>query len=104
MIVLEILVSIPSRNQREFFQAFEMSSGVENFDRECSHERVDRSIFESASTPNLFLWIEKWTNRVALEKYMKTDRFKSLLGAIQILGNIVSIHEGELSGINPVIV
>jgi hypothetical protein len=32
---------------------------------------------------------------------MQTDRFKAILGAIQILGKIDSIHTGEISEFKP---
>ena len=100
MIGLEILMHIPSRHRHEFLQAFEIFSHKRENGHECSGRCIDRSIFESMGTPNRFLWMEKWTDSESLENYMKTDRFRALLGAIQVLGKLDAIHKGELSDLN----
>jgi quinol monooxygenase YgiN len=44
--------------------------------------------------------MEKWADLELLEDYMKTDRFRALLGAIQVLGKLDAIHKGELIELN----
>ena len=100
MIGLEILMHIPSRHRHEFLQAFGIFPYNQETGHECSGGCIDRSIFECMGTPNRFLWLEKWTDLESLDEYMKSDRFKALLGAIQVLGKLDAIHKGELSELN----
>ena len=97
MIGLEILMHIPSKHRYELLQAFEMFSHKQEKCPERSGACLDRNIFECIGTPDSYLWMEKWTDLNSLEEYMKTDRFKALLGAIEVLGDLDAIHKGELS-------
>lgn len=100
MIGLEILMHIPPKHRHELLQAFEIFSNKKKSGHECTGGCIDRSIFESMGTANRFLWMEKWTDLESLEVYMNTDRFKALLGAIQVLGKLDAIHKGELTEID----
>ena len=92
MVGLGILVSIQPGQRREFLQTIDM------FRCQLAKEkaRISCSIFETVGTPNQFLWVEKWTDQSLLEDYMKTGRFKALLGAIQVLGELKSLHIAEM--------
>jgi quinol monooxygenase YgiN len=100
MIGLQILMDIPSKHRHELLQAFEMLSNKQENGPKCTAGCLDRGIFESMGTANRFLWMEKWTDLESLEVYMNTDRFKALLGAIQVLGKLDAIHKGELIELN----
>ena len=100
MIGLEIFMHIPSKHRHELLQAFDIFSKKQEKSSECTGECIDRGIFECMATANRFLWMEKWTDLESLEDYMNTDRFKALLGAIQVLGKLDAIHKGELTEIN----
>jgi quinol monooxygenase YgiN len=100
MIGLQILMHIPSKHRHELLQAFEMLSNKQENGPKCTAGCLDRSIFESMGTANRFLWMEKWADLELLEDYMKTDRFRALLGAIQVLGKLDAIHKGELIELN----
>ena len=88
MVGLEILISIQPGQRHEFLQTIDMfhSRQVKG------NDRIGCTIFEKVETPNEFLWVEKWTDQTPLDDYMKTGRFKALLGAIQVLGKLNSIH------------
>jgi quinol monooxygenase YgiN len=102
MVSLEILVRIPSTHRQEFMQTFEIFSDKQKDHRQASSGAcLDRSIFECIGSPNCFLWIEKWADPQSLEAYMKTDRFKALLGAIQVLGELDVIHRCEMNPLMP---
>jgi quinol monooxygenase YgiN len=100
MIGLQILMHIPSKHRHELLQAFEMLSNKQENGQKCTTGCLDRSIFESMGTANSFLWVEKWTDLESLEDYMKTHRFRALLGAIQVLGKLDAVHKGELIELN----
>jgi len=88
MVGLEILVSIQSGQRQEFLQTIDMFRSQQLKDR----ARIGCTIFETVGTPNEFLWLEKWTDQRLLDGYLKTSRFKALLGAIQVLGELNSLH------------
>ena len=92
MVGLEILVSIQSGQRQEFLQTIEMfrSQPAKGM------ERIGCSIFERVDMPNQFFWVEKWTDQTALNSYMKSGRFKALLGSIQVLGELNSLHLVEI--------
>lgn len=92
MVGLEILVSIQSGQRQEFLQTIDMFRSQQVKDR----ARIGCSIYETVGTPNQFLWVEKWTDQRLLEDYMKSGRFKALLGAIQVLGELNSLHVAEI--------
>jgi quinol monooxygenase YgiN len=91
MVGLELLVSIQSRQRQEFLQTIEMFRSQQEKDK----ARIGCSIYETVGTPNQFLWVEKWTDRIPLDDYMKTGRFKALLGAIQVLGELNNLQIAE---------
>lgn len=84
MVGLEILVQVEANKRQEFLQAFEMLSKLEGRQSAC----LIQTLYEDIGTPNRFLWVEKWSASEPLEDYVGTDRFKTLLGAVQILGSL----------------
>jgi quinol monooxygenase YgiN len=92
MVGLEILVSIQSGQRQEFLQTIEMFRSQPLKGK----ERIGCSIFEKVDMPNQFFWVEKWTDQTALNSYMKSGRFKALLGSIQVLGELNSLHLVEI--------
>ena len=92
MVGLQIIVTIQSGNRQEFLQAIEML-----FSQQASHkDRAKDYVFEAVDTPNQFFYLKQWTNRRLLDNYLKTDRFRALLGAIQVLGKLETIQLVEL--------
>ena len=92
MIDLNIHVEINPIHRQEFLQTVDMFRSQQAKDK----ARIGCSIYETVGTPNQFLWVEKWTDQSLLEDYMKSGRFKALLGAIQVLGELNSLHIAEI--------
>ena len=90
MVGLEILVQIHSGKRQEFLQTSEWFQN--QLTKTCDATFVDLTVFEAVGKPNHFLWIEKWTDLQPLEVHMKTDRFRTLLGAIEVLGNLIELQ------------
>ena len=85
---LEIRVQLTPDKRREFLQAFEFLSTKQYRSSEC----IGQSLFEDVAEGRHFLWIEQWTSLKALEDYLKSDQFRSLLGAIEVLGELKNLH------------
>ena len=92
MIGLQITVTIQSGNRQEFLQAIDMLCN-----QQATHsDRAEDCIFEAIDIPNRFFYLKRWSDRRLLDDYLKTDRFKALLGAIQVLGKLETIQFGKL--------
>ena len=92
MVGLQILVTVPSGNRREFLQAFDMLSS-----QQATHnDRADDCVYEAVDTPNQFFYLKQWTDRRLLDDFLKTECFKALLGAIQVLGKLKKFQIVEL--------
>jgi quinol monooxygenase YgiN len=98
MFGFQIMVTIQSGNRQEFLQAIDM------LDRQqAKHkDRAKEYVFESIDTPNQFFYLKQWTDRRMLENYLKTDRFRALLGAIQVLGKLKTIQLVELEDLKDI--
>ena len=92
MVGLEILVSIQAGQRQEFLQTIDLFRSHQAKDP----ARIGCNIYETVGAPNQFLWVEKWTDQNLLDEYMKTGRFKALMGAIQVLGELNSLELVEL--------
>jgi quinol monooxygenase YgiN len=98
MVGLQIMVTIQSGNRQEFLQAIDMLCS-----REATHsDRAENCVFETVDKPNQFLYFEQWTDRKLLEYFLKTDRFRALLGAIEVLGKLTSIQLVELEDLKDI--
>jgi quinol monooxygenase YgiN len=84
MVGLEIMVRVTPEKRQEFLQTFKLLSRADRRDSACLGHRL----FEKVSEPNRFLWVEHWTNSKTVEAYLQTDRFRTLLGAMDVLGNL----------------
>jgi quinol monooxygenase YgiN len=88
MVGLEILAKIQPKKRYEFLQTFELMTQSNHKARNC----IRQTLFEKSNEPNSFLWIEEWKNNESLESYRQTEKFRSLLGAIDVLGSLVKIR------------
>ena len=83
MIGLEIHIDIAQGKRKEFLQAAEALLEERPVgDTAC----VDRAVFERHGAPNRFLWHENWDDRAALEAHLASAEFRTLLGALRVLG------------------
>ena len=98
MFGLQIMVTIKSGNRKEFIQAIDMLCSKQGIHR----DRADDYIFEAVDTPNRFFYLKQWTDRRLLENFLKSDRFRALLGAIQVLGKLTTIQIVELEELNDI--
>lgn len=92
MVGLEILVNIQSGKRQEFLQAVDMFCSRQATDNTCT----GCTVFETVGTPNQFFWMEQWADRRSLDDYLKTERFRALLGAIEVLGELERMQVVEL--------
>lgn len=85
MVGFEILVKINPEKRIEFLQAFEMVKHID----EQKDSRIELELFEEVQGPNTFLWIEHWGNNESLSQYYRNNKFISMMGAIEVLGQLI---------------
>jgi quinol monooxygenase YgiN len=54
----------------------------------CSERRV----YEDVISPTCLLLVEEWSNEEAMHSYLSSERFRALLGAVKVLGNLVDLR------------
>jgi quinol monooxygenase YgiN len=96
MVRLEILVKIEPENRFEFTQTFEFIMKLNHRPRNC----IGQMLFEKVEESNTFLWVEDWKTAESLEAHKEGQRFRSMLGAVNVLGSLIkqwnlTLKEGE---------
>jgi len=92
---IEVLLKIPPENRREFIQSFKVLPQYNS----CRDNCVFHMLLEDVSEMNLFLWVEHWVDKKALEKYLLSDQFKTILGAIDALGELIHFNRIKVNNI-----
>ena len=92
MLGLQIRVRLPQDKRREFLQAFDLFTCQPSTDDAC----IQKKLFEDVGEQTRFLWVEHWADLKSLEEYIRSNQFSSLLGAIDVLGELEDLHMVEL--------
>jgi quinol monooxygenase YgiN len=86
---IQMLSEIPPEKRQEFIQSFKVLPQFE----ECNDNCVFHMLFEDVGQLNRFLWVEHWRNENAMEEYLQSDRFKTILGAVETLGELIHFNK-----------
>ena len=81
---LELRIGIKQERRHEFLQAVKWFCRPEL----CGNDCLEQHVFERIDAPNSFIWIERWNDANALAAYQASERFRALLGAIEVLGQL----------------
>jgi quinol monooxygenase YgiN len=95
MVGLEILLKISPEKRYEFLQTFALMAQRKSVAPGMRH-RTSRALFEKMDEPNCFLWKEEWDTADRLASYRQSDHFKSLLGAVDVLGQLIRIRTHDI--------
>ena len=95
MVGLEILIQVMTEKRYEFLHTFQLFSRADRRVRDCLGHRL----FEEVKEPNRFLWHEDWSDFKTLEAHLRTDEFRELLGAIEVLGNMGGMRITEIKDV-----
>ncbi len=85
MVGLELLVKINKEKRTEFIQLFELLKTT----KDPMNGRYGMELFEQVNASDIFLWREHWENGQSLDQYYKKNEFRSVIGAISILGKLL---------------
>ena len=92
---IEVLSKVPPEKRQEFIQSFKVLPQFEG----CRDNCVFHRLFEDVEELNRFLWVEHWRNEKALGKYLESDRFKTILGAVDALGELIHFNKIKLKNV-----
>ena len=92
---IEVLSKIPPENRREFIQSFKVLPEYDGCRDNCDFHML----LEDVGEMNRFLWVEHWVDKQAMEKYLQSDRFKTILGAIDALGELLHFNRIKVNSI-----
>ena len=84
MVGFQIIFIIDRSKRHEFFQTFESLSRPEDRDDGC----LDQGLFDQIGWNDRLLWGEHWKSMSLLEAHMGSSRFQTLIGAIEVLGQV----------------
>lgn len=84
---VEIVMRTTQAHRRELVQTLEaMATPTSGADG------PDSSVFEDTIEANRFLWIEWWARADEAEAALDSDRVRTLLAAIRVLGTLESVR------------
>ena len=82
---IEMLSEIPPEKRQEFIQSFKILPHFEG----CKNNCIFYRLFEDIGEVNRFLWVEHWSDKSVMEKYLQSDRFKTIQGAVDTMGELI---------------
>jgi quinol monooxygenase YgiN len=86
---IQLLSKFPIENRREYIRSFKNLPEFDGCRKNCSFSRL----FEDVGEINSFLWVEFWRNENSMEAYLQSDRFKTIMGAIETLGELIYFNK-----------
>ena len=95
MVMLRLLARVPAENRQEFVDSLKtLSATIEA--GECR-----KLILEDVTDDTLFCWMGDWAAEEELESFMKSDTFRALRGAAQVLGTLEDVQVVEVRPCSP---
>jgi quinol monooxygenase YgiN len=85
---IEVAMSTSQAHRRELIQALEgLRKRAISDESGCACD-----FFEDLAAPNRFLWTEWWRTTRETDRAQASDRFRALLGAVQLLGTLEAVR------------
>lgn len=82
MIGLELTVRCEANHRVEFLPT------LQDLSNESSGAGSECRVFEDLGHSNRFLWLQWWRSEKELETYLTSESFRTLMGAIKVLGRL----------------
>ena len=87
MVGFQIIITLDRSKRHEFFQTFESLSRPGDLEEGC----LEQGLYDQVGWIDRLLWVEHWTSRTLLEAYMRSPRFQTLMGAVEVLGRMENL-------------
>ena len=88
MIGIIIRAEVEPDQRHELIQMCKSWLASNQVPQACSERRV----YEDVISPTCLLLVEEWSNEEAMHFYLSSERFRALLGAVKVLGNLVDLR------------
>lgn len=95
MIGLAIRASVEPDQRRELMQMCKSWSVPSQLPVAC----LERRVYEDTSRPTDLLLVEEWLDATSMNSYLSSERFRALIGAVKVLGELVDIRVSEAKSI-----
>ena len=95
MVILKIQTTIFPEKMAEFEQAMDHMLQYD----ETKKLKYLKGFYQEWHNPNAFFYLEEWESEKKLKHHLQSDSFKAFLGAMKVLGEIVSakvIHTSQI--------
>ena len=86
MIGLELSLQCDERHRAEFTQTLENLSQAQIAGGSC----LECHVYEGLRRSGGFLWLQWWRSERDLQDHLASVEFRTLLGAVKVLGSLVS--------------
>jgi quinol monooxygenase YgiN len=53
---------------------------------------LERRVYEDAAAPTNLMLVEEWLDTAAMNSYLSSERFRALIGAVKVLGELVDVR------------
>lgn len=92
MIGLALSLRFEAGNRVEFTQTLENLCAEQVVGSSC----IECQVYEDLPRRNGFLWLQWWRSETELEKHLSSVEFRTLLGAVKVLGSLESARVVQL--------
>jgi len=89
VLIIRLLAHIPPEKQKEFADAIALAESVAGSAPDA------RIVMHDTEDHSLFCWQADWASRDRLVQFIRSDGFRALRGAIQVLGTLKSLVLAE---------
>ena len=87
MVGFHVTITMDRSKRPEFFQTFDSLSRPGEREEGC----LEQGLYDQVGWSTRLLWVEHWKSMALLEAHMRSSRFQTLIGAIEVLGHVESI-------------
>ena len=84
------MVRVPAHKRLELIQALSSYVGDERV------RPFRRQVLQDLNDENLVCWLGDWHSRECLDRFLKTETYRALRGAAQVLGTLEELRLVEL--------
>lgn len=92
MTILKLTVLIKPQKRTEFLQAMQSLILAAPPELGC----LERAVYQRIDDENAYCCVQIWESQEKMAAHVNTDRFKALLGAIQVLGEKNELSQSVL--------
>ncbi len=56
---------------------------------------LERRVYEDEVSPRNLLLVEEWMDKASMDSYLSSERFRALIGAVKVLGELIDVRISE---------